>query len=153
MADLQPRDELLSTFDRIFPPMMLERLFGPALARLGERQGLWANAWAPAIDVSEDDKAYHLSCDLPSVKREDIEISVKDGVLSIRGERRNELDETDPKRKVHRVERSYGRFERMFTLPDDVDEQKIDAKCRDGQLDVTLPKSKKANGARKIAVS
>lgn len=118
----------------------LNRLFGQPLARrLGEDDGTVFADWAPAIDVQETEKEYLLKADLPEVKRDDVKVDVKDGVLSVEGERKQEKEEKG--KKFHRVERSYGKFVRRLTLPVDVDEQKIAAELKDGVLNVHLPKS------------
>ena len=71
--------------------------------------------WAPLVDISEDDKEYLLKADLPDVKKEDLKVSVENGVLSIMGERKQEHEEKT--KKHHRIERSYGRLERSFEVP------------------------------------
>lgn len=118
----------------------LNRLFNqPFTRRFGEEDGMAFADWAPAIDVQETDKEYLLKADLPEVKRDDVKVDVKDGVLSVEGERKQEKEEKG--KKFHRIERSYGKFVRRLTLPVDVDEQKIAAEFKDGVLNVHLPKS------------
>ena len=101
------------------------------------------------MDITENGKAYTIKADMPQVKKEDLKLSVKNGVLELSGERKSEKEEKDEKH--HRIERSYGRFLRTFTLPEDADSAGIKAECRDGVLTVTLPKSEKAK-AKEIAV-
>jgi HSP20 family protein len=96
--------------------------------------------WQPAVDVSEDDEGYLITADLPEVTKEDAHVTVKDGVLTISGERKRESEEEDKKRKYHRVERSYGRYQRSFRVPEGVDPAKIQADFKDGVLKVRLPK-------------
>ena len=95
--------------------------------------------WAPLVDISEDDKEYFIKAELPEVKKEDVKVSVENGVLHLTGERKHEAETKT--RKQHRIERSYGRFERSFTLPDDADASKIAAEYKDGLLKVHVPKS------------
>lgn len=96
--------------------------------------------WAPAADISETDKEFLVKAELPGVKREDVNITLDDGVISITGERKQEKEEKDEKR--HRVERFYGTFARSFSLPENVDEKAIRAESKEGVLYVHIPKSK-----------
>ena len=95
--------------------------------------------WAPAMDVQETAGEYLIKVDLPAVKREDVKVSVENGILAIEGERKVEKEERD--RKFHRLERSYGKFVRQLAVPSDVDAQKVMAEFKDGVLDVHLTKS------------
>jgi HSP20 family protein len=95
--------------------------------------------WAPQVDISEDDKEYLVKADLPEMKKEDVKVTVENGVLSVSGERKTEKEEK--KKKFHRIERTYGTFLRTFTLPEDTDSAKIVAEFKDGVLRVHLPKS------------
>ncbi|HMB15601.1 MAG TPA: Hsp20/alpha crystallin family protein [Pelovirga sp.] len=94
--------------------------------------------WAPRVDISETDKEFTIKADVPGVKREDVKISIEDQVLSIRGESHQEKE--DKSEKMHRVERFYGSFSRSFTLPENVDIEKIDASFKDGLLSLVIPK-------------
>jgi HSP20 family protein len=98
--------------------------------------------WAPAVDVIEGEKEYLVKAELPEVKKEDVKVSVDDGVLTIQGERKQEKEEKG--KKFHRIERCFGRFLRTFTLPDEVDASKIAADFKDGVLNVHLPRLEKA---------
>ncbi len=98
--------------------------------------------WTPTVDISETEAEYAIKAELPEVKREDVKVTVEDGVLTIQGERKQEKEEKA--KKYHRIERSYGRFVRTFTLPDTVDESKVKAEYTDGILHLHLPKSEKA---------
>jgi HSP20 family protein len=93
--------------------------------------------WSPEVDISEDDQGYLLKADLPEMKKDDVRVTVEDGILSVSGERKSEKE--DPKRKFHRIERCYGTFRRSFTLPEDADSTKVTAEFRDGVLKVHLP--------------
>lgn len=98
--------------------------------------------WAPAVDISEDDKEYVIKAELPEVKKDDVKVMVQDGVLTIQGERKQEKEEKG--KKYHRIERTYGTFVRSFTVPDDADQTKVMAEFKEGVLKVHLPKSEKA---------
>jgi len=115
----------------------LNRLFGklPVATTDGES---FAD-WAPAMDVQETDAEYLIKADLPAVKREDVKVSVEDGVLAVEGERKMEKEEKN--QKFHRIERSYGKFVRRMAVPSDVDQAKVQADFKDGVLNVHLPKS------------
>ena len=98
--------------------------------------------WSPAVDVSEDDKEYTITADLPNIDKKDVKVTQDDGMLTISGERRREQEEHN--KKWHRVERSYGKYIRSFQLPDEVDHKKIDAVFKNGVLNITVPKSQSA---------
>ncbi|MCK6552392.1 Hsp20/alpha crystallin family protein [Myxococcota bacterium] len=119
----------------------LNKLFHrPELARPREGMKDLAFAdWAPSCDIRETSEEYVIKAELPEVKKEDIKVDVKDGVLSIRGERKIEKEEKD--KKYHRIERAYGTFFRSFALPEDVDEKKLAADYKDGVLNVHLPRT------------
>lgn len=95
--------------------------------------------WSPLVDIIEDDHEYVFKADLPEMKKDDVKVTVENGILSIFGERKTEKEEK--KRKFHRLERFFGNFERTFMLPEDADATKIMAEFRDGVLQVHLPKS------------
>ena len=103
----------------------------------GEIHSLTVADWSPEVDISEDDRGYLLKADLPEMKKDDVRVTVEDGILSVSGERRSEKE--DQKRKFHRIERSFGNFRRSFTLPEDADSTKVTAEFRDGVLKVHLP--------------
>ncbi len=100
-------------------------------------EGLGSADWTPAVDIRETDDDYRIDIELPAVAAEDVKVTVKDGVLEVTGERRFEKETQG---KVHRVERRYGRFVRSFRLPENVDEQRIDASSKDGVLHLKLAK-------------
>ncbi len=121
----------------------LSTWFGrPLHRREGGKEALTVAEWVPLVDIEENDKEYVIKAELPEMKKEDIKVSVEDDVLCISGERKHEKEEKG--KKYHRVERSYGCFERSFTLPDDADGTKVTAEYKDGVLKVHLPKSEKA---------
>jgi HSP20 family protein len=95
--------------------------------------------WSPLVDITEDDHEYLFKVDLPEMKKDDVKVTIENGVLSISGERKTEKEEK--KQKFHRLERFFGRFERTFTVPEDADASKIAAVFKDGVLTVHLPKA------------
>ena len=103
----------------------------------GEIHSLAVADWSPEVDISEDDQGYLLKADLPEMKKDDVRVTVEDGILSVSGERKTEKE--DQKRKFHRIERCYGTFRRSFTLPEDANGSKVTADFRDGVLKVHLP--------------
>ena len=108
--------------------------------------------WTPSVDVSETDTAYLIKGEIPGVKKEDVKVSIQNGVLTIAGERNIEKEEKG--KKFHRIERSYGSFMRSFHVPNDADESAVKAEFKDGMLNVTLPKSTAAkHSAIEISVS
>jgi HSP20 family protein len=127
----------------------LNRFLGAPRHRSGDEEGAFFADWAPAIDVQETDIEYLMKADLPDVRKEDVKIDVKDRVLTIEGERKQEKEEQG--KKFHRLERSYGKFIRRLALPTDVDDQKIAADFKDGVLNVHIPKSASAK-PRSISV-
>ncbi len=120
------------------------RLFGLARSN-GEREGkdLFSRSdWAPAVDIKETAEAYNIEAELPGMSKDDVKVTVQDGVLSIQGERKHEEETND--KKHHRIERVYGSFLRRFTLPENVDENSIRANFKDGVLSLTLTKAEPA---------
>ncbi|HJX82109.1 MAG TPA: Hsp20/alpha crystallin family protein, partial [Candidatus Udaeobacter sp.] len=108
----------------------------------GEPHSLTVADWSPEVDISEDDHGYLLKADLPEMKKDDVKVTVEDGILCVSGERKSEKE--DQKRKFHRIERAFGNFRRSFTLPEDADSTKVTAEFRDGVLKVHLPTTTKA---------
>lgn len=96
--------------------------------------------WAPVADVTETDKEYLIKAELPEVRKEDLSLTVQDGVLTLSGERKQEKFADGE--KAHRIERSYGTFARRFALPENADEQAIVAESRDGVILIHIPKQK-----------
>lgn len=121
----------------------LNRIFGrfPARAESGN-QMLAVADWAPFVDISETDTAYLIKGEIPGVKKEDVKVTIENGMLTIQGERKQEKEEKG--KKFHRVECSYGSFMRSFQVPDDANENNVKAEFKDGMLNVTLAKSAKA---------
>src|SRR6184192_110422 len=122
----------------------LSTLFGRPLRRTNGhgREDITLADWMPLADITEDDKEYLIKAELPEMKKEDVKVTVENGVLTISGERKFEKEEK--KRKYHRVERGYGTFMRSFALPDDADFNKVNAEFKSGVLTVHVPKSEQA---------
>ncbi|MBN1783209.1 Hsp20/alpha crystallin family protein [bacterium] len=106
--------------------------------------------WAPTVDVVESDKNFELVADVPGLKKEDIHIAIEDGYLTLSGEKKQEKEEDG--KNYHRVERSYGKFERSFRLPKEVDAEAIKANYKNGVLRVEIPKTEKVQ-PKQIAIS
>ena len=104
---------------------------------IGETHSLTVPDWSPEVDISQDNHEYLLKADLPEMKKDDVRVTVEDGILCVSGERKSEKE--DQKRKFHRIERSYGNFRRSFTLPEDADSTKVTAEFHDGVLKIHLP--------------
>src|SRR6266480_2210847 len=109
----------------------------PNIMGSGEIHSLTVADWAPEVDISEDDRGYLLKADLPELNKDEVKVTVEDGILCVSGERKSEKE--DQKRKFHRTERFFGNFRRSFTLPQDADSTKVTADFRDGVLKVHLP--------------
>lgn len=129
----------------------LNRVFNrPAVSRTGDgKETMTAADWSPVVDVLETEKEYVIKAELPEVKKDDVKITVEDGVLTIQGQRKYETEEKG--KRFHRIERSYGSFVRSFSMPDYVDEAKVSAEFKDGVLNLHLPKTEKAR-ARAVEV-
>jgi len=121
----------------------LNSLFTVVPRRSGEdRENMTVAEWAPTVDITEDEKEYVIKAELPEVRREDVKVTVENGVLTITGERKLEREEKG--KRYHRIERAYGTFARSFSVPDDADDTKVAADFKDGVLAVHLTKSEKA---------
>lgn len=145
--------DLRQEFDRLFdrfsegfdsvslqPFTNMQKLFEPFSASFAHL----------SVDVSETERAYTISAELPGVAEKDIEVSTNDDMLVITGEKRQEKDDKSNNRYVS--ERSYGSFRRMFSLPRGTDTAKIEAQFRNGILTVTVPKSAEKRESRKVEV-
>ena len=132
-----PFSEMVDMRDRI--GRLFYEYFGqfPAI-----REETLGRTWAPAVDIYEDKNNIIVKAELPGMKKEDLSIDVKNNVLTLSGERKHE--EKTRKENFHRIERSYGKFSRSFTLPDSVKVDKVKANYKDGVLEITLPKAEEA---------
>lgn len=118
----------------------MNRLFD-TFAR-GDEEVSGLSMWTPAVDIAERDDEYLVRMELPGVRKEDVRITIENNILTIRGEKKQEETKSDD--GFRRVERSYGSFQRSFTLPSAVRADKIDAVSQDGVLTVRLPKAEEA---------
>jgi len=113
-----------------------------AQPRAGSQEVIATGDWAPRVDIAETDKAFEIKAEIPEVNKEDVKVTVHNGVLTIQGERKQEKEEKG--KRFHRVERYYGSFTRSFTLPDNADETKISASFKDGVLTLEIEKTEEA---------
>jgi len=107
--------------------------------RAGGHEVIATGDWSPRVDIVETDKAFVIKAEIPEVNKEDVKVTVDNGILTIRGERKQEKEEKG--KKIHRVERHFGIFTRSFTLPDNIDENKIKASFKDGMLNLHIHKT------------
>lgn len=140
LAPWRELNELHNRISRLF-----DEAFGSSL--LGE-----GAAWVPAADVMESADSIVVTCELPGMSADDVEIHLENNVLTIQGEKKEVRAEEDKDRRYHLWERTYGAFHRSFTLPRTVDADKISAEFANGVLTVTLPKTAEAKG-RRIQIS
>lgn len=139
-------DGLLGELDHLLEDFWLRRGRSPALLEPWELGEI-----SPSLDQTEDDKAYHVSVELPGMDQADVDVSFADGRLTISGEKKQEKEEKD--KDFYRCERSFGEFRRSLAIPGAVDESKIEATFKKGVLNIHLPKTKEAQSKpRKIAV-
>ena len=130
----------------------LNRIFQNGPSNDGREQALTVFDWVPAVNISETEKAYLVKADLPEVPKENVKVTHEAGVLTIQGERRQE--KRSEGEKFHRVESSYGKFLRRFTLPEDGQAEGIEATFKEGTLSVVIPKAAaKRPQSRDIPVS
>ena len=144
----QGRSDLAQAFDR-FAVLRgeLDRLFDSSFAPAFRTPGS-SNRWTPALDVYQDKDQFTVVAELPGLKKEEIELSLHDGVLTISGERKQEKKGEEG----YRNERFFGRFQRSVTLPASVEDNKVKATYQDGILKVVLPKAEEAK-PKQIEVS
>lgn len=140
----RPFETLRHEIDRLF-----EDFAGAGRTPLWQRELTWAAR--PAVDVTETEKAYEITAELPGLDEKNVEVSLVSGGLTIKGEKQDEKEEKKKDYYLH--ERHFGSFERYFKVPDDVDAEKIEASFKKGVLTVTLPKKPEAQKpAKKIAI-
>ena len=125
-----PTRSLMTDFDRIFDSMFTHDL----------PQYSSTNSWTPAIDVNETETKFFLSADMPGLDKQDVSVDIHDGVITIKGERAIDNEKSTDGYRIR--ERQLGLFNRSFRLPDNVNEDKVAAKVKNGVLMVTLPKTK-----------
>lgn len=124
---------------------IMDRLFDDSVNQMRTRGG-----FVPQVDVLEDEKQYEIHVAVPGVKKEDFQIEFHRNQLSVAGERK-EIKKTETT-KLHRVESFQGKFRRVFTIPENVDQTRIEASYEDGMLKVIMPKDEAANKKTSISV-
>ena len=144
MLQLVPRRRMflpfvpeIDIFDRFFNGLELPTLFG------GEEMVV------PHFDISETEKEYVISGEIPGIDVKDLNVTLTDGIITIKGEKKKETE--DKEENYHRIERHYGSFERSFRVPDKVNTDELDANYKDGVLKLTLPKAE-VSEVKKIEV-
>lgn len=141
----EPFKDLLSLQDR------MNQLFEESLARGTAKQTDERPAqWSPAVDILETEAEIILMAEVPGVDLEAIELQIHDNVLTFRGERL--IENAVKKEHYFRIERAYGTFSRSFTLPSTIDQERVEAKLKDGILDVRMPKRTQGGSGRSITV-
>ncbi len=131
--------------------------FVPARTRFDRFFGEWdqpalfeeQKTWVPAFDISENEKEYVVTAEVPGMDAKNLEVTLSDGILTVRGEKKQETE--DKGENYHRVERVYGSFQRSFRIPEKLDAENVDASYKDGVLKLTLPKAE-ASEAKRIEV-
>jgi len=122
----------------------INRMFDDTIRTLYPTDGeeLEKGTWAPAVDIYETNDSFVVSADLPGLNKDEIQIDLKDNTLTLKGEKK--FEEKVSKDNYIRIERAYGSFVRSFTLPQNVDPEKIKAKYKEGVLEITIPKKEEA---------
>ncbi len=134
----KPVDDLMAfPLDILEPQRNINKMVGSLFGG-----GLWEETWDPAVDVEERDQEYVVRVELPGVSREDVDITTRGNNLTIRGEKKQKKETR--KSDYHRMERLYGSFQRSFTLPEDVKNDKIEASFKEGILEIVVPKAEDA---------
>jgi len=139
-----PNDLFRQRFDRL-----LEQPFANFFETMRGGEEVSNRGWLPAVDVRETDDGLTLFVELPGIKSEDVDITVEDRTLTVRGERKFEQDVE--RENYHRIERAYGTFTRTFTLPANVRADEVKASFADGVLTIDLPKAEESK-PRKVAI-
>lgn len=116
----------------------MNRLFEDAFTSRGEEKDMLATTWAPSVDIYETESELILTAEVPGLDEKDIEVKIEDNTLSMKGERK--LEKETKEENYHRIERSYGSFYRSFTLPRNIDQDRINAEHENGILKITMPK-------------
>jgi HSP20 family protein len=152
---MEPFHVFRTEMDRLFD-RFLSGFSWPMMRRPLWREPTWDfettfKLAAPKVDVTEDTAAYKLAAELPGLTEKDIELSVAEGMLTLKGEKDQEKEEKN--QQYWLSERTYGSFQRSFALPESVDPEKVDAKFANGVLTITLPKKPEVvKAAKKIEV-
>lgn len=131
----------MEELERRMSALLNWRPLGRQSVTLVEEEDITLPEWSPLVDILEDEEEYLIKVELPEVQKDDVRVTIEGNTLTISGERKAEKEQKS--RRFHRVERHYGRFERIFTIPEDAEADNIKAEFKDGVLRVHLPKSEK----------
>ncbi len=141
LARWSPIRDIMSVRDE------MNRLFNEVFGKASGEEGTWlSGAWTPPIDIYETDDALVIKAELPGFSKEDVSVDLKDNTLVLKGERRRETEVKEE--SYHRMERTYGGFQRSFLLPTMVDQERVKATYKDGVLELRLPKVEVAKPKR-----
>ena len=136
----KPRISIFDEFNKIFNGI---NIYEPTKS--------YNSIWEPAYDIYEDDKNYYLAFDLPGISKDSIDISISNDTLIVSGSRKSESDHNDNYSRFNNIQ--YGNFHKSFNLPENVNQDKISAKMKDGVLNMTIKKSKNiSNDIKKITI-
>lgn len=136
LGDVDPFRELQDLQDRMLS------LFNRTLGGGSWLQPLAGADWSPAVDIVEEENCFKITADLPDVKKEDVNLVVENGVLTLSGERKQEKEEKS--KRFHRSERSWGRYQRSFSLPQGANPDRVSAQFKNGVLTITIGKTEEA---------
>ena len=125
------------------PRFLLDNVFDNFFrGDIQDNSGLGLSTWTPAVDIAEQENEYLVKLELPGINKDDVKITVESNVLTVRGEKKQDQEVKED--NYHRVERTYGSFQRSFRLPNTVRAERIDASYKDGILTISLPKAEEA---------
>lgn len=120
----------------------MNRLFGESVGRwTGGTEDVFGGQWGPPVDIHESDQEFVVTAEVPGLEIKDLDLQIQENVLTLKGEKR--VERTDKQDRYHRVERIHGTFHRSFALPKSVDQEKVQAKLKDGVLEIRIPKVEK----------
>jgi HSP20 family protein len=139
------QDEMSRMLDNFMCPAVMDPFESAAPENVFE-------GWTPKVDMSEDDNNYHINMELPGLTKDDIDVTVENGLLNVEGERKHESEQGGENKDFHRVERFYGQFQRSFRLPEGVNDKDINAEFKNGILHLQVPKGEEAK-PKQIEVS
>ena len=144
LSTWRPFQSIDEMFDR------QSNLFNTRLANILGKDNVGITEWAPSADISETKKAFLIKAELPGVDKENIQLSIQGGYLTIEGEHHREHEEDEE--TFHRTESFYGKFSRSFSLPENIDQEKISASYKNGVLKVKVPKTKASKQPSSIEI-
>jgi HSP20 family protein len=146
-----PLHRLRSEIDRLFDDFGMGPWLSPFRRAMFDVEPFWSGdvSWAkvPAVDIAETAKGYEITAELPGIDEKNVEVKYADGMLTIKGEKKDEREEK--KENYYLSERSYGSFQRSFRVPDGIDADKVEASFKNGVLTVTMPKTPEAQKKEK----